>query len=137
LYEESLALSRAIEDAEMSVTLCHLGQIAHREGDYTAAAAFFREALVIARQARASIRLGLGLDGLAGIAGATGQPARAARLYGAMDALHTAIGFTLHGVNRIEHERNQAAARAQLTAAAWAAAYAAGQAMALEETAGD
>ncbi|HEX6606869.1 MAG TPA: tetratricopeptide repeat protein, partial [Chloroflexia bacterium] len=133
LYEESLALGRALEFSEISVTLCHLGQIAHREGDYQAAGGYFREALLTARQAQDSLRFGLGLDGLAGIAGAMGQLARAARLYGAVDALHSAIGFTLQGVNRVEHERNLAAARAQLDAANWAASYSAGQAMALDE----
>ena len=71
--------------------------------------------------------------GLAGVAGAQGQPERAARLFGATEALHNTTGLQLEPVDQIQQDRNIAVARAQLDAATFAAAWAEGQAMSLEQ----
>ncbi len=70
----------------------------------------------------------LGLLGLAGVASAQGQAARAARLFGAAGGDPPPIPAHRH-----EWERNMAAVRAQLDEEAFAAAWAEGRAMALEQ----
>jgi len=70
---------------------------------------------------------------LAGPVGAKGQPERAARLLGASEALHDALG--LGPTISDQHEINGyvAAVRAQLDEAVFEAAWAEGRAMSLEE----
>src|SRR5439155_15416527 len=57
---------------------------------------------------------------------------RAARLFGAAEALYAATGGSVSPVERGTYERHLAAARAQLDGGAWAAAWAEGRAMPLE-----
>ncbi len=80
-------------------------------------------------------RLGvtLGLAGLEGVAGWQAHPRRAARLLGAADALRAEMGATLDRDNLAEYDRMVAAARRQLGARDWAAAWAEGRAMAVEQ----
>jgi hypothetical protein len=61
-----------------------------------------------------------------------GQPKRAARLFGAVAAVYEGLGDQSM-VHQRELERDVAAARAQLDEATWAAAWAAGRAMTLEQ----
>jgi non-specific serine/threonine protein kinase len=73
-------------------------------------------------------------EGLAGIAAAQGQAAQAAQLFGAADALREVIGTPLSPVGRAECEPGLAAARAALGERTFAAAWAEGRAMPLEDT---
>jgi hypothetical protein len=74
------------------------------------------------------------LVGLAGVASAWGQAARAVRLCGATEALLERIGVVLERAERTAHDRTIAAARSQLDAATFAALWAEGRAMPLEQT---
>jgi hypothetical protein len=70
------------------------------------------------------------------VALARGRPVRAARLVGAVAAVWTARGRSAWDIeprSRRDRDRNLAAARARLDEAAFAAAWAEGQAMSLEE----
>jgi hypothetical protein len=69
------------------------------------------------------------------LAGARGQRARAARLWGAAEALRTDIGAPLPPDARPLYEPSMAAARALLGEAAWETAFAQGKAMSAEEAA--
>ena len=69
------------------------------------------------------------------MAGARGQGARAARLWGAAEALRESIGAPPTPEARPYYKRSTAAARAQLGEAAWEAAFAEGMAMSPEEAA--
>jgi DNA-binding CsgD family transcriptional regulator len=74
------------------------------------------------------------LHDLADLAGAHGQPARAARLYGAAEALSDTYGLRLTGGPfAAEHEREVAVARRALGEHAFAAAWAAGRAFSVEQ----
>jgi hypothetical protein len=78
----------------------------------------------------------VGLENLALTAAAAGKGAqaeRAARLLGAAAALSEAIGAPQVLRGQEETERTVAPARAALGEEAWAAAFAAGQALSLEE----
>jgi len=63
----------------------------------------------------------------------TGYPERAARLFGAVEAAHHASGTAMSPGDRIEYDRHVAAARAQMDAKAFAAAWAAGRALSLDQ----
>jgi hypothetical protein len=78
--------------------------------------------------------LAFALVGLAGSLAMLGQGERAARLYGAAEALQARTGATLpNQAARALHERQVAALRAQLDPATFAAAWAEGRAMTLDE----
>jgi hypothetical protein len=67
------------------------------------------------------------------VAGAQGLPARAARLYGAAEALREAIPAPLPPADPADHERQAAATRDTLGKKAFAAAWAAGRQMTMEQ----
>ena len=69
------------------------------------------------------------------MAGVRAQGARAARLWGAAEALRANIGAPLPLDARLLYEPSMAAARAQLGEVAWEAAFAEGMAMSPEEAA--
>ncbi len=73
------------------------------------------------------------LEELAMTAAAAGQAERAARLLGAEATLHETIGIPILPAEQAGIEEAAAPARAALGEEAWVAAYAAGQAMTLEE----
>jgi hypothetical protein len=73
------------------------------------------------------------LEGLAGVAGAQGEPVRAARLLGAADRLRVAIGAPLPPGERADYDHTVDAARTQMAPDAFAASWAAGRAMTLEQ----
>jgi hypothetical protein len=75
----------------------------------------------------------LALEGAAGVAGAHGQPERAARLFGATDAVRTALGVPVRPVDRPRYDRDVSAVRTALGPDAFAAAWAAGRALPLEQ----
>jgi hypothetical protein len=73
------------------------------------------------------------LDALAGVASAAGQPAQAARLFGAAECLRESESIPLVSFLSAAYERDVVAAQAQMDAPAFAAAWAAGRAMPLEQ----
>jgi len=73
------------------------------------------------------------LEGVAGLAAAQGDARRAARLYGAAEALREVIRTPLAPFDRTEYDRYVAVARAQLDEAAFSAVWAEGRAMPLEQ----
>jgi hypothetical protein len=70
---------------------------------------------------------------LAGVVSAQGQPERAARLFGAAAATRRLIGAPLAPTERSRYERLLAAVRAQLDEGTFAAAWAAGRTLPLEQ----
>jgi hypothetical protein len=73
------------------------------------------------------------LEGLAAVASGEEQAEQAARLFGAAEALRESMGTPLPPVYRACHERHVAAARRACGAAAFAAAWAVGRALSLDE----
>ena len=71
--------------------------------------------------------------GLACAAALLGQPFKAARLFGAEETLRQRLGVPVSPAVRPLYEHYVAAGRAQLDEASFAAAWAAGHAMTLEE----
>jgi non-specific serine/threonine protein kinase len=74
-----------------------------------------------------------GLEGMAYAAAGQGQAARAARLFGAVEALREALGAPIFPCDRADHERHAAMARRALGEGAFDAARAAGRALPLDD----
>jgi predicted ATPase/serine/threonine protein kinase/DNA-binding CsgD family transcriptional regulator len=134
IFEESLALSREVQDRQgIAWGLYGQGWVAFGQGDYVAARALFEESLAILRALDQRWFIPLCLEGLATVASTQGQPVWAVRLWSAAEALRAAIGAPMLPPLRIMYERAVAAKRVQLGEEVFAAAWAEGQTMSLEQ----
>jgi hypothetical protein len=112
-----------------------LGDQAQAQGDAPQAAAYFAESLACYREIGHREGILLCVAGLAWAAGGLGQAVRAARLFGAVASLRASFGIGESGptVERHIYEASVASVRAQLDQAAFAAAWAEGQALTLDQ----
>ena len=150
-YAESLALFQN-QGNTWGIAAIHLGlgDQAQAQGDAPQAAAYFAESLVRYREIGHREGISLCLAGLAWAAGGLGQPVRAARLFGATAGLRASIGIGESGpptegllyeasvasgppTERLLYEASVASVRAQLDQEIFAAAWAEGRAMTLEQ----
>jgi non-specific serine/threonine protein kinase len=138
LVEEGLARNRRLGPRPVltAMGLRHLGLLAYLQGQPERAEGLVRQALARYRDLAQGESIAACLSDLARLASARGRAARAARLFGAAARQHEAAEedvappvFQL----RDDHHRREAAARAALGEDAFAAARAAGRAMALED----
>jgi tetratricopeptide (TPR) repeat protein len=139
LLEESLALSRGKEHAwGIARTLASLGSVACEAGEYARASRLYEESLELGgRRMGLNHTILLCLEGLARVAVAQGKMERAAQLCGTAAALREDRGWPLPPAKRAEHDRTVAAAREALGEEAFAAAWARGHALPLEEAVTD
>jgi predicted ATPase/DNA-binding SARP family transcriptional activator len=134
LRDEGLPLLREVGDKEgVAMMLGRSGQLAQRHGDYERATVLCAEGLALFRDIGDKRGAPTCLEALAALASAQGQPDRAARLFGPAQTVREAGGFALPPADRAECERGMAAVRARLGEKAFAAAWAAGREMTLEE----
>src|SRR5262249_30258384 len=115
-----------------------LGDLARAEGDLAAARTRYAAALGVGRARGAQSLLGLvrrALRKVAGLRAAAGDPRRAARLFGAAEA--AGGDRALYGLRTDRWEEDLWSARAALDEATFAAAWAEGEAMTLEEAIAD
>ena len=131
-HQEGLALWREMDHPwGVPASLRNLADEALVRGDIVTAAAYYRESLERWSHLREKIHLGGCLFGVARVALATGQPAQAARLVGAMEAVNDSLG-TAHPPGRREAlVEVEARARAALGDAGWNEAWEAGRALPL------
>ena len=115
------------------MSLNRLGFMARDQGDYGAAWVLFEESLAIFRELGNKLGIAQNLEGLAAVAVAQAQSERAARLFGAAEGLREVIGAPLPSADRAEHDRSVAAVRTALGEEAFAAAWAEGRAISLEQ----
>jgi hypothetical protein len=129
---EALGLARDLGDAGgIAATLAGLGDVARDQGDYAQAAVRYVEGLTQLLGSEAQNEYAACLDGLAAVAWAGGDAARAATLCGtAAGARLPEIAITPASVP--EGAGVIVAIRAALGEEAFAAAWAAGQVLALE-----
>ena len=136
LAERGLALSREVGERQaISVALNTLATLAQAERDHERARELFEEGLTVSAELGNESDVVHCLEGLASIAGAEGSIVRAARLWGAAEALLEEIEVGVHTYvpDRSLHQSQVAAARAQLEEAEWTAAWAEGRAMTSEQ----
>jgi predicted ATPase/class 3 adenylate cyclase len=134
---ESMALAREMEDKwQLARIVGWMGLVTVFSGDeHDLAEGSLKEALVLSRELGDWASGAYCLEGFAGLAGAKAQGGRAARLWGAAEALRKTISAPLSIEGRLYFEPSMVAARAELGEAAWEAAFAQGMAMAPEEAA--
>jgi tetratricopeptide (TPR) repeat protein len=133
-YEESLHRFRTLGNKRGVATLLHnLGYVAQAQGDLRRAATLFGEALALGQEMSSRRMIAECLTGLGGVVARRGQAAPAARIFGAAAALFAAVGTSLAPADEHEYTHSRDLACAALDPAAWAAAWAAGQALPLEQ----
>jgi tetratricopeptide (TPR) repeat protein len=133
---ESLDLQRKLGDtAGTASALVRLGALALRRGDVAVARSYYAEGLPLFQALGDKEYIAICWEGFAGVAAAERQWERATRLWGAADAVRRAINVPLEPSLRAPYERNLALVRANLDAQAFAAAWAEGQTMAVEQAA--
>jgi predicted ATPase/DNA-binding CsgD family transcriptional regulator len=134
--EEGLVLFRELGDLRnTSMSLFLLGMIELKRGDLDRGAPLLEEGALIARELRG--RLGgayYGL-GLGKVAALRGRHVRAARLWGAAEALREQMGMSLSQFDLAHsgYERDLAAVRSALDTASFEAAWAEGRTMSPEQ----
>jgi predicted ATPase/DNA-binding SARP family transcriptional activator/DNA-binding CsgD family transcriptional regulator len=136
LGEEGLSLYReARDDYGIAMCLLHVGFVTLKRGEYERTTSVLREGLRLSGKLDHKMFIQYCLTGLAGVAASRGWPARAARLWGAEESMSEASGGRIvrEGRATIDYEGRLAAARSQLDESAWAAAWAEGRTMTLEQ----
>ena len=134
LLTESLILFRELEDkGGIAYALQSLGTLRRHQGDYARSSANYAEGLRLFQMVGAKAPIAEGLEELAALAIAEGDAERAVRLYAVAETLRAAIGFPLPPVERPRFERTIARLRGMLREEGFAAAWAAGTALSLEQ----
>jgi hypothetical protein len=110
-----------------------LGEAALAQGDLGDAATWLMQALNVNRKIGDRAGIAWVMAGLGSVAALNEEPERAARLWGAAEALRVAFGARPAPAARATYERAVASARAQLGVDVFAAAWAEGQALTLEQ----
>ncbi len=109
------------------------GHAVRLQGDLERAAGLYRESLALFKETGDKFVATECIEGLALIASAQGNHERAARLFGVDKAARETFGITMPLQERGDHERLGATIREGLGDAAFAAAWAEGRAMTLEQ----
>ncbi|TME05251.1 MAG: tetratricopeptide repeat protein [Chloroflexi bacterium] len=134
LAEESLAIMRELGDQRhIARGLWSLGYVALFQDDYAKARTFYEEALALHREFGEKWFIASCLDGLAEVAIAKGQPEWAAHLLAAAALLREDLGVSPPSYNLANYERAVDTTRAQLGEERFAAAWAEGRKMTLEQ----
>ncbi|HET9111947.1 MAG TPA: LuxR C-terminal-related transcriptional regulator, partial [Ktedonobacterales bacterium] len=111
----------------------NLGYLALRSGEPRRALRLFRESLGLFQRAGDQRGVAECLAGLAGTFGALRQPERAARLFGAANTLSESLGAAGWAANAADEDWSLALTKRQLDGATFAAAWAAGQSLSVEQ----
>jgi ATP/maltotriose-dependent transcriptional regulator MalT len=136
LLRQSECLAREAGDTfTLTINLSMQASIAQLEGNAAQATALLREQLELSGRTRNYWNLSNGMAQLAGVIARQGFAERAVWLFGATAALNEMFSTapTFSPTMRERHEEALAIARAQLGAEGFAAAWAAGRAMTLDE----
>jgi tetratricopeptide (TPR) repeat protein len=132
--EWSAATARELGDRlELANALSDLGFVASAAGDLDGAAALQQEALTVAARIGAKSIVAQSIDGVAEVVAARGDPIEAARLWAAAETLRRTSRSALLAADRRRIDRAIEHAHASTREDAWWAAWAAGEALELEE----
>jgi tetratricopeptide (TPR) repeat protein len=133
LFEQALVLWRELGDKRSAANSLHsLGLVAQQRGGVSQSVALFKEALVLSQEAGDRLGVASSLEGLAGTAQGS-KPQCAAQLLGAAAALREESGVPVPASEREDQDRAVAATRTTLGDTAFAAAWAAGRTLLMEE----
>ena len=133
-YEGSLEIFERLGDTRAQYSLLYnMAFVAQHEGDHQEAIRLLRRSLALCQDVGVPAEVARELLALAGPLGAAGDAVGAARLFGAADAFFQHSGALVDPDDQPEHDRNIAFVRAELGEAAFAVAWAEGQAMTLDQ----
>ena len=136
LYQQSLALGRQFGFKRLIAgSLYRLALVYHEQGEYAQARSLHAESLALSRELENRIAVAHSLEGMARLSAATSDGMRAARLWGAAEVMSGVQDTVVPPDERTRYQQEIAATRTQLGNGAFAAAWAEGQAMSLEEAA--
>jgi len=136
LLEERLAIHRKLGESDyLFDALGGMGHLERDEGNYDRARALYQESLRLRQKLGHQMALAQSLEDFAVLAGREQRAERAVRLLGAGEAFCETLGAHPPVAVAAEYERTMAAGRAALGEAAFAAAWAEGRAMSLEQAA--
>jgi predicted ATPase len=110
-----------------------LGRIKAYQGDVAAALAFYEQSLAVARELNDDWQWAFCLEGWASVVATQGKCVWAARLWGTAESLRERCGIPLYPLYRVDYESVVDAARTHLGEQAFAAAWAEGRSMTLEQ----
>jgi non-specific serine/threonine protein kinase len=136
LIEEAVELAKERRRGFMGLLsrpLDNLGWAALLGGELGRARAQFGENVALSEERGDKRTLLMSLEGLACVAGAEGEAVRAARLFGAAEALMETIAYRLVPQERAVLEPYRASVRSRLGEAAWEETHGNGRAMKLDE----
>ncbi|MDQ6661668.1 MAG: protein kinase [Chloroflexota bacterium] len=134
LLEESVLLYREVGSRHGTAeSLCQLARVVTAQGNYTAAYALYEESLAIGKELNNVWLIAPCLEGLASVIALQGKPAWAAQLWGAAETLREANGVPISPLERSDYERSISDACGRLGKVAFAAAWAQGRALTLEQ----
>jgi tetratricopeptide (TPR) repeat protein len=133
-YEQSLAMFRESGNKSgIMYALHNLGVVAQHQSDDEHAMTLFADALALAWDLGDKGSIALCLVGFAEVARIQKRPEGAARLFAAAETLLNVFAEHLSSAVRADYDRNLTTVRAQLDDATFAAAWAAGQALTMEQ----
>jgi len=136
-YKESEALLRATGDQGDLARLVHtLGYIAEHQGDDSRAEAQFRESLAMFRRLGNKRGIAECIAGLASLSANQGKSQVATQMLGAAEALLGESGAAWWPADRVEVEKTRAILQSALEEKEFKVAWAAGQAMTLDQAIG-
>jgi predicted ATPase len=134
LLDESASLFQKIRDPAMyNSTRSEMGHLFRRQGRYSEATAVYRETIRTFRERGQHAAVAHELECFAFMAAAQGQPARAATLLGAAEALRQGIKSDMTLVERREYTQVVDDLPAHLDEPAFSRAWAEGRALPMEE----
>jgi len=134
LHEESLAIWRMLGDVEgTAYALYNLGDVLFARGDYAAAARRFKESLTTSGELGWPWGVVCAMEGVAGLASCYDRHEAAIQLAGFAARLRTTIAIPPSLARQTILARRLAPARQALSESSHAAAWAAGQALSLEQ----
>jgi predicted ATPase/class 3 adenylate cyclase len=134
LTEESVALQRELGTrGGVSMGLCNLGWMALLQEDLRRADDLYRESLSLSWDTGLNLIVQSVLEGFACVAGAKGETERAARLWGAAQAIHETRGIPRDPDFLGEADTRISAVRSGMGEGVWEEAWRKGRAMTLDE----
>jgi predicted ATPase/DNA-binding SARP family transcriptional activator len=134
LQEDSLTLYRELGDTwGVAYSLDGLGDAEEFQGNYASAYSSYKESLTILRELGDKYGVVCSLEAIAGVAAILHQPDRTARLLGAAESLRETIGAHRQRSEHNRYDRMLTTAQALMDETAFAAAWAAGRAMTMEQ----
>ena len=133
LLEVSVAIYKEMGDQwHTARSLCALARVEAVQSNYVAAVTLYKESLALYRQ-MGNNNIASVLEGLADVAVRQEQPALAAQLWGAAEALRESMGIPIWPVERADYERSITAARRSLGEKSFADAWTQGHITSLEQ----